>query len=76
MCKIIEFPKTRNNSAALNIKEDRTKVIKRPQLSIEEYTKEELEWIEGYKSLEEFYKEVNKEEWIFNDGQVNVIINN
>ena len=30
MCKVIEFPKVRNNNAALNIKEDGTKVLKRP----------------------------------------------
>ena len=70
MGKIIEVDFMKSN-AALNIKEDRTKVLKRPQL----YIKEELELIEGYKSLEEFYKEVNKEKWIFHDGQLNVIIN-
>ena len=59
MCKVIEFPKTRNNAA----------------LMLEQYTKEELELIEGYKSLEEFYKEVNKEVWYVDNGQVNVIIN-
>ena len=64
------------SNAALNIKEDRTKVLKRPQLSIqEECTKEEQELIEAYKGLKEFYKEVNKEKWIFHDGQLNVIIN-
>ena len=70
MGKIIEVDFMKSN-AALNIKEDITKVLKRPQL----YIKEELELIEGYKSLEEFYKEVNKEKWIFHDGQLNVIIN-
>lgn len=44
-------------------------------LMLEQYTKEELELIEGYKSLEEFYKEVNKEVWYVDNGQVNVIIN-
>lgn len=58
MCKVIEFPKVRNNNAALNIKEDGTKVLKRPQLSIqEEYTKEELEWIEGIKEQAEFWSD-------------------
>ena len=43
MCKVIEVDFGRSNAT----------------LNIEEYTKEELELIEGHKSLEEFYKEVN-----------------
>lgn len=76
MCKVIKVD-FRKSNAALNIKEDRTKVLKRPQLSIqEECTKEELELIEGYKGLKEFYKEVNKEVWYVDNGKLNVIINN
>lgn len=60
MCKVIEVDFMKSNAA----------------LMLEKYTKEEQELIEAYKGLKEFYKEVNKEEWIFNDGQVNVIINN
>lgn len=76
MCKVIEVD-FRKSNAALNNEEDRTKVLKRPQLSIqEECTKEELELIEGYKGLKEFYKEVNKEVWYVDNGKLNVIINN
>lgn len=58
MCKVIEVDFTKSN-AALNIKEDGTKIFKRPQLSIEEeYTKEELEWIEGIKEQAEFWNDV------------------
>ena len=71
MCKVIEVD-FRKSNAALNNEEDRTKVLKRPQL----YTKEELELVEAYKSLEEFYKEVNKEVWYVDNGKLNVIINN
>ena len=60
MCKVIEVDFMKSNAA----------------LMLEKYTKEEQELIEAYKGLKEFYNEVNKEEWIFNDGQVNVIINN
>lgn len=76
MCKVIEVD-FRKSNAALNIKEDRTKVLKRFQLSIqEEYTKEEFELIEGYKGLKEFYREVNKEEWYIENGQLKVRYNN
>lgn len=71
MGKVIEVDFIKSN-AALNNEEDRTKVLKRPQL----YTKEELELVEAYKSLEEFYKEVNKEVWYVDNGKLNVIINN
>ena len=63
MGKVIEVDFIKSN-AALNNEEDRTKVLKRPQL----YTKEELELVEAYKSLEEFYKEVNKEVWYVDNG--------
>lgn len=56
MGKIIEVD-FRKSNAALNIKEDRTKVLKRPQLSIQEYTKEELEWIKGIKEQAEFWSD-------------------
>lgn len=56
MGKVIEVDFTKSN-AALNIKEDGTKVLKRPQLSIQEYTKEELEWIKGIKEQAEFWSD-------------------
>lgn len=71
MCKVIEVD-FRKSNAALNNEEDGTKVFERPQLSIQE----DLELIEGYKALEEFYKEVNKEVWYVDKGKLNVIINN
>lgn len=61
MSKVIEFSKVRNNNAAL---------------MLGGYTKEELELIEGYKALEEFYKEANKEEWYIENGQLKVRYNN
>ncbi|SCI99360.1 Uncharacterised protein [uncultured Clostridium sp.] len=75
MCKVIEVDFIKSN-AALNNEEDGTKVLKRPQLSLQKYTKEELELIEAYKGLKEFYKEVNKEVWYVDNGKLNVIINN
>ena len=56
MCKVIEVDFIKSN-AALNNEEDRTKVLKRPQLSIQEYTKEELEWIKGIKEQAEFWSD-------------------
>ena len=53
MGKVIEVDFIKSN-AALNNEEDRTKVLKRPQLSIQEYTKEELEWIKGIKNRQKF----------------------
>lgn len=53
MGKVIEVDFIKSN-AALNNEEDRTKVLKRPQLSIQEYTKEELEWIKGIKNRQNF----------------------